>query len=366
MNDLRLEDIAKIAGVSRSTVSRVVNNSPNVEASTRKRVEKIIQSTGYRPNAAARSLASQRTNMIGLVIPRTTSAFFTDPYFPQLTQGVAFACNNHHLTLSLFLVGNQEDENEIIPRILRRGMLDGILIQSGNSDDKIFRRLIASQVPCLVLGRPHEDKSVNYIDVDNVTAAKRATTHLIELGYKRIGMITGGLRSTSAIDRQAGFKQAMREAGREIDPCLVIEGDFSENSGYLVMKELLPFKPDAIFAQSDVMAIGAMRAVQEAGLEIPQDIAFVGFDDLPIVSTLPIKLTTIHQPITHFGIKAVDLLIDIIEKGTKPAKRLILDTELVIRDTCGAKTNKRKSVQGEIIQESALKAPVQTGGANNH
>jgi DNA-binding LacI/PurR family transcriptional regulator len=114
------------------------------------------------------------------------------------------------------------------------------------------------------------------------------------------------------------------------------------------------------------MAIGAMRAAQEIGLEIPKDIAFVGFDDLPIVSTLPIKLTTVHQPITHFGIKAVDLLIDIIEKGTKPAKRLILDTELVIRDTCGAKTNKRKSVQGEIIQESALMAPVQTGGANNH
>jgi len=359
MDNLKLEDIAKLAGVSRSTVSRVVNDSPHVSAATRKRVEKIIQNNGYHPNAAARSLASQRTNMIGLVIPRSTSAFFTDPYFPQLTQGVSFACNNHHLTLSLFLVGNQdqEDENEITPRLLRRGMLDGILLQSGNSDDNLFRRLISSHLPVLVLGRPFEEKSVNYIDVDNVSAAKQATTHLISLGYQRIGMITGAIHSTTSIDRQAGFVQAMSEAGREIDPSLIAEGDFSENSGYIAMKKLLPFRPDAIFAQSDVMAIGAMRAVQEAGLEIPKDVAFVGFDDLPVASTLPIKLTTVHQPITHFGIKAVDLLIDMIEKGTKPAKRMILDTELVIRDTCGGKSVSRPTVQGTEMEGSALKAP---------
>ena len=358
MNDLKLEDIAKLAGVSRSTVSRVVNASPNVDAATRKKVEKIIQTTGYHPNAAARSLASQRTNMIGLVIPRTTSAFFTDPYFPHLTQGVAFACNNHHLTLSLFLVGNQEDENEITPRLLRRGMLDGILVQSGTADDMLFRRLISSQIPLLVLGRPFEEKSANYIDVDNISASKNATSHLIKLGYRRIGMITGTTHSTSTIDRRAGFVQAMAEAGMEIDPTLIAEGDFSENSGYVAMKKLLPFKPDAIFAQSDVMAIGAMRAAQEAGLEIPGDVAFVGFDDLPIASTLPIKLTTVHQPITHFGIKAVDLLLDMIEKGSKPARRMILDTELIIRDSCGANSNHRPIVEGATIEGSALKALV--------
>ena len=296
--------------------------------------------------------------MIGLVIPRSTSAFFTDPYFPQLTQGVAFACNNHHMTLSLFLVGNQEDENEITPRLLRRGMLDGILVQSGTSDDMLFRRLISSQIPLLVLGRPFEEKFVNYIDVDNISASKNATLHLIKLGYQRIGMITGTIHSTSTIDRQAGFIQAMAEAGREIDLTLIAEGDFSENSGYVAMKRLLPFRPDAIFAQSDVMAIGAMRAAQEAGLEIPKDVAFVGFDDLPIASTLPIKLTTVHQPITHFGIKAVDLLLDMIEKGTKPAKRMILGTELIIRDTCGANSNRRPTVEGAKMEGSALKALV--------
>lgn len=355
MNDLKLEDIAKLAGVSKSTVSRVVNESPNVSALARKRVEKIIHSTGYHPNAAARSLASQRTHMIGLVIPRTTSAFFTDPYFPQLTQGVAFACNNHHLTLSLFLVGNQEDEDEITPRISRRGMLDGILIQSGPSDDRLFRRLLSSQVPCVVLGRPHVEETVNYIDVDNIRAAKQATRHLIGLGYQRIGMITGSAYSSAAIDRCEGFRQAMRDSGKDCDPALMAEGDFSENSGYIAMKKLLSSKPDAIFAQSDIMALGAMRAVQEAGLNIPRDIALVGFDDLPIASLSAIKLTTIRQPITHFGIKAVELLIDMIDKGTKPAKRLILDTELMIRDSCGAKLRAPLSVQVTENVESALK-----------
>jgi DNA-binding LacI/PurR family transcriptional regulator len=122
------------------------------------------------------------------------------------------------------------------------------------------------------------------------------------------------------------------------------------------MKNLLLSRPDAIFAQSDVMAIGAMRAVQEVGLEIPKDIAFVGFDDLPIASTLPLKLTTVHQPFTHFGIKAVDLLIDMIEKGTKPAKRMILDAELIIRDTCGGNLNTRPIVQAVELEGSALKA----------
>ena len=358
MSELKLEDIAKLAGVSRSTVSRVVNESPNVSLAARKRVEKIIQNTGYHPNAAARSLASQRTHMIGLVIPRTTSAFFTDPYFPQLTQGVAFACNDHHLTLSLFLVGNQSDEDEITPRISRRGMLDGILIQSGPSDDKLFRHLLASQVPCVVLGRPHADGGVNYIDVDNVRAAKQATNHLIGLGYRRIGMITGSTYSSAAIDRCEGFKQAMLQAGREIDPNLIAEGDFSENSGYAAMQKLLPAKPDAVFAQSDIMAFGAIRAVQEVGLQVPQDIAFIGFDDLPISSLSTIKLTTMRQPITHFGIKAVELLIDMIEKGSKPAKRLILDTELVVRDSCGAKSREPLPQKDTRKSESALKVAV--------
>jgi LacI family transcriptional regulator len=365
MDNLKLEDIAKLAGVSRSTVSRVVNSSPNVDAATRKRVEKIIETTGYHPNLAARSLVSQRTNIIGLVIPKTTESFFTDPYFPQLTQGVAFACNDHHLTLALFLVGNEEDEEEITPRITRRGMLDGILVQSSEKMDRLFKRLLSSSMPYLALGRPQEEEAVNYIDVDNVRGAKQATNHLLGLGYQRIGMIAGSSDSSAAIDRTEGFRQAMSKAHRKIDPGFIAEGDFSEISGYEAMKKILPSKPDAIFSHSDIMALGAMRAVQEVGLKVPEDIAFVGYDDLPLASVSSTKLTTIRQPITHFGIKAVEMLIDMIENGTKVTNRMILGTELVIRDTCGASKKNTLSTQKSEENESVLNAFEVIGGTTD-
>ncbi len=337
MPELTLEDVAKKAGVSRSTVSRVVNGSPSVSPEVRKRVLKVIQSTGFHPNAAARSLASQRTWMIGLVLPRSVSSVFTDPFFPQLTQGIAFACNNHNYSLSLFIVGNKEDEEKISPRISRRGFMDGILIQSGQSEDPLINHLLKSGVPNVILGRPFEAEGVSYVDVDNINAASTATKHLISLGRKRIATITGVITSTVTIDRLEGYKKALQSSNVELDPTLIAEGDFSEISGYLQMQSLLPLAPDAVFCQSDIMAVGAMRAVKEAGLRIPEDIAFVGFDDIPLSAHTTMQLTTMRQPIMRFGIKAVELLIDLIENGTKPARKLILDTELVVRDTCGTR-----------------------------
>lgn len=344
MTELTLEDIAKQAGVSRSTVSRVVNGSPSVSAEVRKRVLKVIQSTGYHPNAAARSLASQRSWMIGLVLPRSVSSFFTDPYFPQLTQGIAYGCNNHNLTLSLFLVGNKEDEEKITPRISRRGLLDGILIQTTQNEDKLIGTLVNSSIPSVILGRPFDIEGVSYIDVDNLSAGANATKHLIRLGYKRIATITGSKYNTTASDRFEGYSKAMKAANLPLDQALIAGGDdFSETSGYEAMKKLLKASPDAVFASADMMAIGAMRAIQEAGLRVPEDIAVVGFDDIPMSAQPNIRLTTIRQPIMRFGVKAVELLIDLIENGSKPARKLILDTELIVRDSCGAKKTERQS-----------------------
>lgn len=336
MTELTLEDIAKRAGVSRSTVSRVVNGSPNVSIDVRKRVLKVIQTTGYQPNIAARSLASQRSNLIGLVLPRSVSSFFTDPFFPHLTQGIAFGCNNNDLTLSLFIVGSKEDEEKIYPRISRRGLLDGVLVQSGQMDDKLTEELIKSSLPTVIIGRPFTSEGVNYIDVDNVRAAKKATEHLIKLGYKRIATITGTPGSSVTEDRLEGYKQALTLSGRMIDENLIAKGEFSENSGYFAMQQLLPQHPDAVFAASDIMASGAMRAIFDAGLRVPGDVAMVGFDDIPLAATTQVKLTTVHQPITRFGVQAVELLQDVITNGCTPARHIILDTELIIRESCGA------------------------------
>ncbi len=339
MAGLTLEDIAKQAGVSRSTVSRVVNGHPNVREEVRQRVLEIVREANYHPNAAARTLASQRSRMIGLVLPHTVNSFFSDPYFPLLTQGVAQGCNQLDYTLGLFLVSAREDEDKIFSRLARRGYLDGILAQAGHGyiGDRLIERLIDSSVPLVIVGRPPRVDGVSYIDVDNVAGSYSAVSYLARLGYRRIATITGPIHSTVGIDRKEGYLRALAERGRDVDPSWIAEGDFSEAGGYYAMQQLLPARPDAVFAASDIMAIGALRAVREAGLRVPDDVAVVGFDDLPAAARSEPPLTTVRQQVLRFGMTAVEVLTDLIENGITPPRRIIMTTELIIRESCGAR-----------------------------
>lgn len=337
MVNLTLEDIAVKAGVSRSTVSRVVNNEPNVSSDVRKRVMGVIRETGFQPNAAARTLASQRSFTIGLILPLSVSFFFTDPYYAHLTKGIAQGCNQNNYTLAFFLVASKEDEETIFSRIGHKGFLDGVIVQAGHHGDQgIIGRMVDANLPLVVAGRPFRSDNVSYIDIDNVRAAQSATSHLVRLGRQRIGTISGPINSTVGIDRLDGYRRAITERGGVVDESLVVEGDFTEAGGYYAMQKLLSSKPDAVFAASDVMAIGAIRAIKEAKNKIPEDIAVVGFDDLPIANYSTVQLTTIRQPVVQFGILAVETLIDQIENGTNQPRHIIMDTELIIRESCGA------------------------------
>jgi len=335
---LTLEEIGRLAGVSRSTVSRVINAQPDVKNHIRERVLNVIKETGYIPNLAARSLAMQRSGILGLVIPRSVATLFGDPYFSRLTQGIAQACYSQGYMLSLFLFYSKEDEQLALPHIVQSSYLDGVIVQATTDSDPVIPHLYKSSMPFLVIGRLNQmNADISYIDVDNLSGAYTATTHLINLGYQRIAHITGVLDNRPALDRKAGYEKALREHDLPIDQSLIVEGYFTEDGGYSSIEKLLPYKPDSIFVASDMMAFGAVRAIKDSGLNVPDDIAVVGFDDLPPSRRSNPLLTTVRQPILRFGARAVEVLIEIITDGNRPPHQTLFDTELVIRDSCGAK-----------------------------
>jgi len=333
---LTLEDIAKMSGVSRSTVSRVINRDPNVSEPTRRKVLDLIQKIGFQPNLAARGLAVGRTRVIGLVIPTGLTSIFSDPYFPLVIQGVASACSAHGYSVMLWLA-EREYEAKTINQVLYNGLIDGVIVASMLLDDPIIQRLSESPQPFITIGRHPTNDQLNFVDVDNRIGAYQGVSYIIHTGHRRVATITGPHNMIAGRDRSQGYQDALRARGLPLLPELVAEGEFSDISGYLAMKQLLPQQPDAVFVASDAMAFAAMRAIQEAGLRIPEDIAVVGFDDIPTAATSTPPLTTVRQPIQRTGSVAAEMLIERIEHPEVQQCRIVLPTELVIRDSCGVK-----------------------------
>lgn len=339
MTRLTLETIGQLAGVSRATVSRVINNHPNISDEVRERVQRVIAETGYQPNAAARSLASSESRIIGLVIPNVISAVFTDPYYPRLTQGISAACNRLGYILALFLFHTLEEERTAVQRLSSNALLDGLILTADTIENPLMPQLIARQMPFVYVGRPtNEDpQDVTYVDVDQMAGAMQAVAHLSALGYQRIGEIATA-HNAAGLDRHRGYQQALQRHGLAYDEALVAYGDFTEGSGYTAMQQLLPQGPDAVFVQSDGMGLGAWRAIRDAGLRVPDDVALVSFDDLPPALLAEPPLTTVRQPIHRTGEIAVELLVERLQQPDKMPEHVILPTELVIRASCGAQS----------------------------
>ncbi len=335
---MNLEDIAKKAGVSRSTVSRVVNNDPHVSASTRRHVLDVIGRERFQPNPAARALVKRRTEIIGVVIPTTENIFFTDNnYFTQILAGVSKTVRERDYAMLLWVGEFPSDNERLIQRVTNNRQMDGNVFVSLTHDHPLFRHLMDQHHPFVMIDRPleHSDK-ISYVSIDNVKAGEDATNHLIRLGRRRIAHITGNLTISDAQDRLQGYKNALRNAGRSIDPNLIMEANFNRIVGYEVTKRLLQYKPDAIFCAGDTIAIGTLQAAHEAALRIPDDLAVVGFDDIDVASSSVPRLTTVRQPVQEKGAVAARLLIDLVEGRVRSPQHILLQTELVIRQSCGA------------------------------
>ncbi|MFE1442208.1 LacI family DNA-binding transcriptional regulator [Streptomyces sp. NPDC058739] len=327
-----LEAVAERAGVSRATVSRVVNGGAGVRKPLVDKVLEAVADLGYVPNHAARSLVTQRHGAVAVIIAEPEFRVFSDPFFEQQIRGISRELTAHDIQLVLLWVEGADD-HERIARYLAGGHVDGALAFSLHSDDRLPALIARSRVPAVFGGRPGvgSDLDIPFVDCDNRGGAREAVRHLVSLDRRAIAHIAGPRDQTSALDRLAGYYDVLIDA----DPDLLRQGDFTEESGARAMGELLDRRPDVdgVFVANDLMALGALRTLRERGRRVPEDVAVVGFDGMEsVVRTSEPALTSVRQDIEGMGRLMVKLLMRMLDKTHDAvAASLITPTELVRR-----------------------------------
>jgi DNA-binding LacI/PurR family transcriptional regulator len=326
-----LEQVAALAGVSRATVSRVVNGSTRVSAEARAQVERAVARLGYVPNRAARSLVTRRTDSIALIVAEPESRFFSEPFFAGMVRGVSAALAETDVQLVLLMAQDAAHRGRL-ERYVTGGHVDGVLLASLHGDDPLPRTLQRAGVPTVLVGRPAGEAPDSYVEADNRGGAREAVAHLVGRGHGRIATITGPMDMAVGQDRLDGYRDGLRAAGLPADPRLVEGGDFTEESGAAAMRRLLEREPglDAVFAASDLMAAGALRALKAAGRRVPADVAVIGFEDSLTARYAEPQLTTVSQPVEEMGRQATRLLLAKVA-GEAAGMSVILKTELIVR-----------------------------------
>jgi DNA-binding LacI/PurR family transcriptional regulator len=330
-----LEHVATAARVSRATASRVVNGDRRVGDQARTAVEAAIDELGYVPNHAARTLVTRRTHSVAVVIPEPTTQLFGDPFFPRVLRGISDALAEEELALVLLMPQGRGDELRV-ERYLAAGHTDGAILVSLHGSDPLPGDLQRRGIPVVVGGRP-PGAGIPYVDVDNRGGAALAVEHLLATGRRHVATIAGPQDMPAGADWLAGYHDALRAAGLGADRKLVEIADFSLEGGRSAMDRLLGRAPDldAVFIASDLMAMGALSALQAAGRRVPEDVAVVGFDDSPLAAQSKPALSSVHQPIEEMGREMARLLTRMVASRDRAARRVILATELVVRASSG-------------------------------
>ncbi|GBD08796.1 HTH-type transcriptional repressor CytR [Candidatus Thermoflexus japonica] len=333
------EDVARLAGVSRTTVSLVLNgvSDARIRPETRQRVLEAAARLNYRPHAGARHLVRGRSEVIAFVMRQTPDQVFADAFLPEVLRGLSDVLREANLHLLLFPLAPDRAPEETI-RLLQERRVDGMVLSGPRFEDREWLERWGQETPVVLLGHL-ANSALPSVDVDNGQAAAMATRHLLRLGHRRVGLITNApLSYTASYERWLGYRQALEEAGLPYDEALVAFGAFTPASGAAAMEQLLklPDPPTAVFVASDVVAFGALQVIRRHGLRVPQDLALVGFDDVPLSAYLDPPLTTVHLPAEDLGRAAGQLLLQWIQEGRPPTSTIRLATGLVIRQSCGA------------------------------
>jgi DNA-binding LacI/PurR family transcriptional regulator len=328
-----LEAVARRAGVSRATVSRVVNGSTTVAEPIQEAVRRAVRELGYVPNLAARSLVTQRTDSAALILPESpTRVFSDDPFFHGIIRGVSMELDAADKQLVLLIAGSTAGHDRVERYTMGRHV-DGVMFASMHGADPLPATLVRMGIPVVCSGRPLGRTSVEvpYVDVDQIGGVVKAVQHLLDSGRKRIATIAGPQDMVAGVDRLTGYRQALKDSDRR---SIVALGDFTRESGARGMRQLLDDDPklDAVFIASDLMAHGALRALHEVGRRVPDDVAVIGFDDIEMARYTEPPLTTVRQPIQQIGRElARHLLRQVAGEETEPV--VLLPTELVIRES---------------------------------
>jgi LacI family transcriptional regulator len=330
-NHVTIVDVAHEANVSYTTVSRVINNKDNVKPETRERVLTAMTRLGYVVDQRARSLAGGRSQLIGLLVHDVSTS-----YIGEIIRGIDVELASAQYDLLLYTTHRRKMKESAYVGTLTRGLADGLLLVLPRDPGAYLETLRQYHFPYVLIDHRGGDEEAPAVAAANRQGAYKATEHLIELGHRRIGFITGAMDQMCAQDRLEGYKTALTHQGITFDPEMVREGDFFQHLGYTGANALLelPHPPTAIFASNDVSAFGVMEAVREHGLRIPGDVSVVGFDDIPQAAHVHPPLTTVRQPLEEMGRTATRMLLERINDPQLPIERVELPTYLVLRQSC--------------------------------
>ena len=332
-----LNDIADRLGISASTVSRALADYPDIAISTRERVLETAEEMGYRPNVIARMLQKQRTDTIGFIIP-THGPRFSDPFFSEILAGIGNQAADQRYDLLVSTRAPGAEEMEVYKRMVQERRVDGLLVVRTRRQDDRIAYLVEEQFPVVAFGKSDLEVEFPYLDVDSKSGVRRLTQHLIDLGHRRIACISAPLDLIFASARLEGYREALEANSIAIDESLVIVGALTERSGYDAGREMLTrdSAPTAIVACNDLMATGVISAAQGLGLTVGRDLAVTGFDDVPLAEHSHPPLTTVRQPIYDIGQRICEMLIHLLRGETLNERHVILEPQLVVRESCGA------------------------------
>ncbi|MDQ0285974.1 LacI family transcriptional regulator [Desulfofundulus luciae] len=336
-----IKDIARKAGVSYATVSRALNNRPEVSEKTRREIQRLAAEMGYKPNAIARGLVTRETLTLGLVIPD-----ITNPFFPEVARGVEEAASEAGYSVFLCNTNWDVDKERTYIELLEEKRVDGLILASVTEDEEYLAELLSRETPVVLINRILDQVDTNYVAIDNVKGAQQAVEHLISLGHRRIAYVGGLEHVESTAERLHGYRLALAINNIPFEEELVRYGSFKKESGYENALSLLslPEPPTAIFAANDILALGVIQAIKERELKVPENVAVVGFDDIPFAAYAEVNLTTVAQPKYTMGEMAAKILIDEIRKGPSPEKKhIVLPPTLVIRASSGGRREDPKN-----------------------